>query len=83
MVIDPLTAPTWENKSYFDILRTHMYHLSDGVHKVAHIVNMVMDEMLSISNVVLQESQFTSDTVMKAILAVTNLIPETILDSKG
>ena len=82
MVMAPLTAPAWQKKSCFDTLRTNVYHLSDGDHKMADIVNMVMDEMPSNSNAAFQESQSTSDAVRKAILTVENLTPETILDSK-
>ena len=78
----PLTAPAWQKKSCFDTLITNEYHLSDGDHKMADIVNMVMDEMPSNSNAAFQESQSTSDAVKKAVLAVANLTPETILDSE-
>ena len=43
---------------------------------------MVIDEIPSNSNAAFQESQSTSDAVKVDILAVTNLTPETILDSK-
>ena len=47
-----------------------MYHISDGDHKIADIINMVMDEMPSNSNGAFQESQSTSGAVKKAILAI-------------
>ena len=82
MVMDPLTAPSWHEKSCFDTLRSNAYLLFNHNHTIADIVNMVIDEIPSNSNAAFQESQSTSDAVKVDILAVTNLTPETILDSK-
>ena len=82
MVMASLTSHSQQKKSCCDTIRTNLYHLSDGDHNVADIVDMVMDEILSNSNATFQESQYSSDAVKKAVMALDNLTPETILYSK-
>ena len=67
--------------SCFDTLCTNLYHLSDGDHNMADIANVVMDEIPSNSNAAFQESQYSSNAVKKAVMAVDNLTPDIILDS--
>ena len=50
IVMAPLIVPESQKKSCFDTLHSNVYHLSNGDHKMADIVNMVMDEMPSKSN---------------------------------
>lgn len=50
---------------------------------MADIINMVMEELPTNSNAAFQESQSVMDVVRAAMLTVDNLIPVSILDSKG
>ena len=50
---------------------------------MADIINMVMEELPTSSNAAFQESQSVMDVVRAAMLTVDNLIPVSILDSKG
>lgn len=83
MVMAPITAPASQKKSCFETLCTNVYHLSNGGHKMADIINMATNEMPSNSNAAFQDSQCTSDTIKVDILAVANLTPGIILDSSG
>ena len=65
-----LTAHVWQKKSCVDTLHTNVYHISDGDHKIADIMNMVMGKIPSNSNAAFQESQSTSGAVKKAIPVV-------------
>ena len=40
-----VTSPTWIKQSCFDTLQTNVYHLIKGDHKMADIINMVMEEL--------------------------------------
>ena len=82
MVMAPLTTLAWQKKSCFDTLCSNAYLLYNGNYMMADIVNMVMDKIPSNSDAAFQESQSASDVVKRAILAVANLTPETILDYK-
>ena len=50
MVMAPVNVPIWKKQSCFDTLKNNVYNLAKGDHKMADIINMIMEEMPSSSN---------------------------------
>ena len=82
MTIAPVNAPAWQKKSCFDSLLSNAYNLASSSHKLANIINLVMEELPVSSAEAFKESQLVADAIVASITSVKNLVPEAVLDSK-
>ena len=81
MAMAPVSCPLWQKKSCFDCLEATARNLASSSHKLADVINMMMNEMPSCTSVAVQEAEAVGSAIRKSLFKVENLETLAVIDS--